>query len=118
MSDLFDLPTWSAKFPLHRQCALRLSSLAFSGSLAIGYLLTDLDDAHRGEGTIAQLGVRVAHRRNGVARALIARALDAFAREGLSRARLQVAPDNTDAIRLYEALGFNRRRALLQPVAP
>ncbi len=108
-SALLDGPTWIAKWPLDPHCALRLSAIALSGTLAIGYLLSDLDDARPGEGTIAQMGVRVEHRRNGVGRGLIAQALDAFAREGLSHARLQVAPDNENAIRLYERLGFRRR---------
>ena len=108
-SALLDGPTWIAKWLLDPHCALRLSAIAFSGTLAIGYLLSDLDEARPGEGTIAQMGVRVEHRRNGAGRALIPHALDAFAREGLSLARLRVAPDNENAIRLYERLGFRRR---------
>ena len=108
-SALLDGPTWIAKWPLHPHCALRLSAIAFSGALAIGYLLSDLDEARPGAGTIAQMGVRVQHRRNGAGRALITRALDSFAQEGLTLARLLVAPDNENAIRLYERLGFRRR---------
>jgi ribosomal protein S18 acetylase RimI-like enzyme len=110
-SELLDEAAWIEKWPLDPACALNLSAVALSGPTALGYLLVDLDESHPAQAAIAQLGVRVRHRRQGIGRALIARALDEFAREGFARAILRVAPDNAEAIRLYESLGFTASRS-------
>lgn len=107
--ELLDRATWLAKWPLDPACALHLSALAVSGAETAGYLLVDLDASRPNEAAIAQLGVRVSARRRGLGRALLLHALDGFARSGLALASLRVAPDNLDAIRVYEALGFRRR---------
>jgi mycothiol synthase len=58
-------------------------------------------------GWLEQVSVRRAWRRRGVARALVAASLRAFADRGLSSAALGVDADNpTGAVSLYEGLGF------------
>jgi ribosomal protein S18 acetylase RimI-like enzyme len=55
------------------------------------------------------LGVADAYRRKGVARALMAEAVKIASGQGCDRLGLAVEPDNEPAVRLYEALGFERR---------
>lgn len=61
-----------------------------------------------GEMEVLTIGVALAARRRGVARALIAAALPAAAALGATEAFLEVAVDNDPAIALYERLGFRR----------
>lgn len=60
------------------------------------------------EGEILNLGVAPAHRRKGVARALVGRALAALAAGGASAVFLEVRESNVAAQRLYEQLGFRQ----------
>jgi len=55
---------------------------------------------------INNLAVLPSHRRQGVARALLARVLRDAAAHGAVRALLEVRRSNAEAQRLYEALGF------------
>ena len=103
-----DAATWIAKWPLHPLCVLDLSTVVRSGKIGVGYLLAYLDDELPGEGAIGQLGVRTGFRRRGFGQAMLTSTLHRFAERGLDVASLNVAPDNTDAIRLYEKLGFVR----------
>lgn len=57
-------------------------------------------------GYIIQVGVRPDRRRQGLAAALVSRALDAWRREGRAAVLLHVNVNNPSAIRLYESLGF------------
>ncbi|APX34249.1 GNAT family N-acetyltransferase [Brachybacterium sp. P6-10-X1] len=58
---------------------------------------------------LALVGTRPAARGRGIARAVIARTLDAAARAGYSSAELEVDAESlTGATRLYDALGFTR----------
>ncbi len=65
------------------------------------------------EGEILNLGVAVAHRRQGIARALVERVLEALAGRGVRTVYLEVRTSNASARRLYESLGFSEvaRRA-------
>jgi len=65
------------------------------------------------EGEILNLGVAVAHRRQGIARALVERVLEALAGRGVRTVYLEVRTSNASARRLYESLGFGEvaRRA-------
>ncbi|MTD55015.1 GNAT family N-acetyltransferase [Amycolatopsis pithecellobii] len=55
---------------------------------------------------ISRLAVRPAHRRRGLARALMSAAGSWAARRGAARCVLQVSVDNAPALALYERLGF------------
>jgi ribosomal protein S18 acetylase RimI-like enzyme len=48
------------------------------------------------------------HRRQGIGRALLERAVDWARRVGVSKLELHVFPHNEPAIQLYEAFGFRR----------
>jgi mycothiol synthase len=75
----------------------------------IGFCLGRLQDDHdRGTiGYVADLGVRPAERGAGLAYALLARMLGAFAAAGLPAAALDVDADNTTgALRLYRKAGM------------
>ncbi len=61
-----------------------------------------------GEMEVLTLGVTLAARRRGVARALLAVALPAAQDLGATEVFLEVAIDNDPAIALYERLGFRR----------
>ena len=65
------------------------------------------------EGEILNLGVAAAHRRQGIARALVERALQDLAGRGVRTVYLEVRASNAAARHLYESLGFREvaRRA-------
>lgn len=93
---------WSADAlaeELNNPCAHFLTAL--DGDTVVGYL-----GCHHiaDEGFIANVAVHPAHRRRGVARALVASAI----RQGLSLSRLtlEVRASNAAAISLYESFGF------------
>ncbi len=72
------------------------------------------------EGEILNLGVADAHRRQGIGRALVERALQELAERGVGTVYLEVRASNAAARHLYEALGFGevarRRRYYRRPV--
>ena len=61
-----------------------------------------------GEMEVLTIGVAVAARRKGVARALLAAALPPARERGASEVFLEVAVDNESAIALYEGLGYRK----------
>jgi len=61
-----------------------------------------------GEMEVLTLGVRAEARRTGVARALMAAAVEGAVVAGATACFLEVAVDNAPAIALYEALGFRQ----------
>jgi len=65
------------------------------------------------EGEILNLGVAAAHRRHGIGRELVERALAELAARGARTVYLEVRASNAAARRLYESLGFSEigRRA-------
>jgi len=67
-------------------------------------------DPHPASAHVADLGLMVAkgHRRRGIGRALLERAVDWAGRVGVSKLELHVFPHNEPAIQLYEAFGFRR----------
>ena len=75
--------------------------IAAKDGVIVGYLAFELI---AGEGSIIELAVHPAHRRQGIARALISEALRDNA--GVSEVFLEVRESNAPAISLYESLGF------------
>jgi GNAT superfamily N-acetyltransferase len=69
-----------------------------------------------GLGAIQNLGVTAAHRGQGLGSALLLQALHGFRRAGLGRAFLEVTARNDAAVRLYQQLGFRRRKTLYKAV--
>jgi RimJ/RimL family protein N-acetyltransferase len=67
-------------------------------------------DPHPASHHVADLGLMVAaaHRRRGIGRALLARAVDWASEAGVRKLELHVFPYNTAAIALYESFGFER----------
>jgi RimJ/RimL family protein N-acetyltransferase len=67
-------------------------------------------DAHAASAHVADLGLMVArsHRRRGIGRALLARAVVWGRAAGVEKLELHVFPHNEPAIRLYEEFGFER----------
>lgn len=59
-------------------------------------------------GAIQNLGIVSGHRGQGLGGILLYRALQGFAREGLSKAYLEVTAHNTGAVRLYQRFGFRK----------
>jgi GNAT superfamily N-acetyltransferase len=69
-----------------------------------------------GLGMIQNVGVVPGHRGLGLGRCLVERALAGFRMHGLGRASLEVTVDNARAVRLYQRLGFRRRRTVYKVV--
>jgi putative acetyltransferase len=67
-------------------------------------------DPHPASSHVADLGLMVAmgHRRLGIGRALLARAVEWARGAGVSKLELHVFPHNLPALRLYESFGFRR----------
>lgn len=95
---------------------LDLSHLALDGPMIVGTCRNASfpdDEAVTGrrDGWIFQVGVVRSHRKRGIASALIAASLAAFARAGLTHGALGVDSENpTGAYQLYERLGFRPMR--------
>ncbi len=67
-------------------------------------------DIHPASRHVADVGLMVArsHRRQGVGRALLAKAVDWARDVGVTKLELHVFPHNEPALRLYESFGFER----------
>jgi mycothiol synthase len=88
------------------------SFLAYAGSEPLGMLISREHDAYhtrtgRRELYIALVGTRAAGRKRGIATALLITAMSAARADGYDQASLGVDADSlTDAVRLYEHVGF------------
>ena len=88
------------------------SFLAYAGSEPLGMLLSSEHDAYRArtgrrELYISLVGTRMAGRKRGIATALLITAMSAARADGYDEASLGVDADSlTDAVRLYEHVGF------------
>jgi RimJ/RimL family protein N-acetyltransferase len=67
-------------------------------------------DPHPASSHVADLGLMVArgHRRRGIGRALLGRAVEWARGAGVWKLELHVFPHNVPALRLYESFGFTR----------
>jgi len=70
-----------------------------------------------GLGAIQNLGIVPGERGRGAGRTLLLLALVGFRQAGLARASLEVTAQNDPALRLYQHLGFRRRKTLYKAVA-
>ncbi len=61
-------------------------------------------------GYLYHLAVSVAHRGQGVGRALVSRALSALAREGIAKIHIDVLQENEEGMRFWRAMGWSERR--------
>ncbi|WP_089337828.1 GNAT family N-acetyltransferase [Blastococcus mobilis] len=111
-----DETTWRTLFTGQRAFRPELSSLALVDDAVVAYALAyvfEADTAANGYEQVdfGQIGVLPAARGRGLAKAIIATSLRAAAERGCRSAGLQVDSENvTGALRLYEGLGFTKRR--------
>lgn len=87
-----------------------LSQVALEDRAIVGAVLCG-HDARRG--FLYRLGVAKAHRRQGIARALVERCLAQLRAEGLERAMLFVLADNPEARGFWESAGGKWREKLV-----
>jgi ribosomal protein S18 acetylase RimI-like enzyme len=82
--------------------------LADADGSPAGYVVGLLEET---TGLVAIIGVLKEHRGRGIAKALLHRSFDEFARRGRHAVRLTVDTENTaGAVRVYEAVGMTARR--------
>jgi ribosomal-protein-alanine N-acetyltransferase len=78
-----------------------------------GYIITDIIPNHGTPfGHIKDLAVHPEHRRNGVATALLRRALSVLAAAGSDSVKLEVRETNDGAQKLYRQLGFEHHKTI------
>lgn len=81
-----------------------LCFVAWDGGQVAGQVLCRVD---KGRGEMAEVSVREAWRRRGLAKALLAWALQAFGERGVKRVRLHTVAENQyGSVRLYQSVGF------------
>ena len=68
-------------------------------------------------GSIQNVGVVPDHRGFGLGRALLIQSLRGFREKGIRRVTLEVTAENAPALRLYEQVGFERRRTSYKSVS-
>ncbi len=125
-----DETTWQTLFTGQRAFRPDLSVLAVADGAVVAYVLAYVfaaDTQANGfeQVDLGQIGVLPSARGRGLAKATIAAVLQRAAEQGCRSAGLQVDSENvTGALRLYEGLGFTRRRTqgtwtlALPPEAP
>lgn len=84
--------------------------VAEDGDRIVGFILGVVERAY--EARILILAVEEEHRKRGVGSQLVKLFMDRFRRGGVRRVKLEVRISNMAAIRLYEKLGFERKKVL------
>jgi RimJ/RimL family protein N-acetyltransferase len=69
-----------------------------------------------GTGAIQNVGITRRHRCQGLGRTLVLQALAGFRQAGLQRVVLEVTARNEAAVRLYQRIGFRKRKTLYKAV--
>jgi mycothiol synthase len=98
---------WRKAFTGHDSFRSDLSLLLLDGEEPAGYAVCAVEE---GEGWIAQIGVRPAWRRRGLAGALLSEVMRRFRAKGFSEAVLGVNVNNPRALSVYLRLGFVRAK--------
>ena len=88
----------SAKRAVDNLIFVALEEDSIVGAAMAGY------DGHRG--WLYAVAVDHPHRRHGIARRLVAHALDALRQLGCIKVNLQIRSDNAQVVAFYESLGF------------
>tara|TARA_B100000809_G_scaffold225605_1_gene236681 strand:+ start:187 stop:606 length:420 start_codon:yes stop_codon:yes gene_type:complete len=88
----------SAKRAVDNLIFVALEEDSIVGAVMAGY------DGHRG--WLYAVAVDHPHRRHGIARRLVAHALDALRQLGCIKVNLQIRSDNAQVVAFYESLGF------------
>ena len=88
----------SAKRAVDDLIFVALEEDSIGGAVRAGY------DGHRG--WLYAVAVDHPHRRHGIARRLVAHALDALRQLGCIKVNLQIRSDNAQVVAFYESLGF------------
>ncbi len=88
----------SAKRAVDDLIFVALEKDSIVGAVMAGY------DGHRG--WLYAVAVDHPHRRHGIARRLVAHALDALRQLGCIKVNLQIRSDNAQVVAFYESLGF------------
>ena len=88
----------SAKRAVDDLIFVALDEDSIVGAVMAGY------DGHRG--WLYAVAVDHPHRRHGIARRLVAHALDALRQLGCIKVNLQIRSDNAQVVAFYESLGF------------
>jgi hypothetical protein len=88
----------SAKRVVDNLIFVALEEDSIVGAVMAGY------DGHRG--WLYAVAVDHPHRRHGIARHLVAHALDALRQLGCIKVNLQIRSDNAQVVAFYESLGF------------
>ena len=115
-SSAIDEETWATWVTGHRDFRSDLSFLVLDGDEVAGYAINAAHEIEWealgfSEAWTHQLGVRRPWRGRGVARALLAASMQAFADEHLEFAALDVDAENpTGALALYLGIGYERDR--------
>ncbi len=107
---LWEFVPWRDAFTGSQDFRPNLTWLVRDGDQPVAYQLGWVED---GGGYIVQLGTHPAYRRQGLAGALVMKALHAFHAEGLPHAMLDVNQNNPTARRLYDQLGFTLYRTFV-----
>jgi len=104
-----DAQMWEQRFVGVPQFRADLSVLALQGDTPVGLCVNWVRVDAPTIGWIEAIGVIPSHRGQGVADAMMSRSLEAFRKDGLSAAELDVDTENpTGALQLYEKHGFRR----------
>ncbi|KAJ2372856.1 n-terminal acetyltransferase c complex catalytic subunit mak3 [Coemansia sp. RSA 2607] len=74
----------------------------------------DDDKASLMRGYIGMVAVDKAHRKQGIGRALVVRAIEAMRRCGADEVTLEAEVENAGALAMYESLGFVREKRLFR----
>ncbi|HEY1567060.1 MAG TPA: GNAT family N-acetyltransferase [Solirubrobacteraceae bacterium] len=88
--------------------APELSLVAEESGEIVGFMLARRWE-HEVSGYVDVLGVAPGHQRRGIGTALLTQGFAAFAAAGLVQAQLDVASDNPEGLRVYEAAGMGAR---------
>ncbi|MPQ98453.1 GNAT family N-acetyltransferase [Modestobacter sp. I12A-02628] len=114
-----DVASWQVMFTGQRSFRPDLTVLALDGEEVVGYVIayvyeSDTAATGREEVYYGQIGVVPVARGRGLAKAVIIEALRTAAAAGCAGAGLEVDNDNvTDALGLYESLGFATARTVV-----